>query len=136
MSTLKKYCEKNGLDENKMLSIIIGNGGGILPQTVGMQGYLAEITDASIICTNDKLQVKKEILFTSFKAAEFGIANAQLWLQCVVDGAPLVFCCTRGDWKSPAAKLLLDKIGEKTEIKGMKEYHGYTGKKFLLYMWK
>ena len=61
MSSLKKYCEKNGLDENKTFNMIVGQGGGILPQKVGMQGYIAEITDTSIICSNDKLKVKKEI---------------------------------------------------------------------------
>ena len=29
MSTLKKYCEKNGLDESKTFHMIVGNGGGI-----------------------------------------------------------------------------------------------------------
>ncbi len=116
--------------------MIIGEGGGILPQKVGMQGYIAEITETSVICTNDKLKVRKEIPFASFTSAEFGIGSAQLWLQCVVDGAPFVFCSPRRDWKSPAGKLLLEKIGEHTEIQGWKEYDGYTGKLFLLYMWK
>ncbi len=136
MSTLKKYCEKNGLDENKTFNMIIGEGGGILPQRVAMQGYFAEITETSVICTNDKLKVRKEIPFASFTSAEFGIGSAQLWLQCIVDGVPFVFCSPRRDWKSPAGKLLLEKIGEHTEIQGRKEYDGYTGKLFLLYMWK
>lgn len=136
MLTLKKYCEKNGLDINKMFDMVLGEGGGILPQTTGMQGYIVEITDTSIICTNDKLGVKKEIPFTSFSRAEFGIGSAQLWLQCIVDGRPFVFCTTRSNWKAPSAKLLLDKIGEQTEILGMKEYNGYTGKLFFLYIWK
>ena len=38
MSSLKKYCEKNGLDENKTFNMIVGQGGGILSQKVGMQG--------------------------------------------------------------------------------------------------
>ena len=136
MQTLKGYCEKNGLDINKTFDMVLGEGGGILPQKTGLQGYITEITDTSIICINDKLGVKKEIPFTSFTRAEFGIANAQLWLQCVVDERPFVFCTTRRNWKAPSAKLLLDKIGEQTEILGMKEYNGYTGKKFFLYMWK
>ena len=75
MSSLKKYCEKNGLDENKTFNMIVGQGGGILPQKVGRQGYIAEITDTSIICTNDKLKVKKEIPFTSFTTTvELGAA--------------------------------------------------------------
>ena len=50
----------------KTFNMIVGQGGGILPQKVGMQGYIAEITDTAIICSNDKLKVKKEIPFTSF----------------------------------------------------------------------
>ena len=136
MSSLKKYCEKNGLDESKTFNMIVGQGGGILPQKVGMQGYIAEITDTAIICSNDKLKVKKEIPFTSFTSAEFGIGSAQLWLQCIVDGNEFIFCSPRKSWKSPAAKLLLEKIGEKTEILSMKEYDQYTGKLFFIYMFK
>ena len=54
----------------------------------------------------------------------------------VVDGSPFVFCLRRKHWKSAPAKLLLEKIGEHTEVTGMKEYNGYTGKLFFLYMWK
>jgi len=136
MSTLKKHCEKNGLDESKTFNMIIGNGGNILPQKMGMTGYIAEITDTSIICSNDKLKFKKEIPFSSFTSAEFGIGSGQLWLQCIVDDQHFVFCSPRRDWKAAAGKLLLEKIGEHTEIKGWKEYKGYTGKLFLLYFLK
>lgn len=136
MSFLKAYCEKNGLDENKTFNMVVGEGGGILPQKISMQGYIAEITDTSVICSNDKLNVRREIPFSSFTSAEFGIGSAQLWLQCTVDGVPFVFCCPRRDWKAPAGKLLLEKIGAHTEIKGWKEYNGYTGKLFFIYLWK
>ena len=136
MLSFKKYCEKNGLDTNKAFNMIVGQGGGILPQRIAMQGYIAEITDTSLICYNDKLKVKKEILFSSFTSAEFGIGSGQLWLQCIVDGAAFVFCSPRRDWKGPAGKLLLQKISEHTEIKDWKEYNGYTGKLFFLYLWK
>lgn len=136
MSSLKRYCEKNGLDESKTFNMIVGHGGSILPQKVGMQGYIAEITDTSIICSNDKLKVKKEIPFTSFTRAEFGIGSAQLWLQCIVDGELFVFCSPRRDWKDAAGKLLLEKIGEQVDIEGWKEYNGYTGKLFWIYLWK
>ena len=66
----------------------------------------------------------------------FARGSGQLWLQCVVDDSPFVFCMRRKDWKSSQAKLLLSKIGEHTEIQGMKEYNGYTGKMFLLYFFK
>ncbi len=136
MSSIKKYCEAHGVDENKVFNIVVGEGGGILPQKISMQGYIAQITDTGVICFNDKLKVKKEIPFSSFTSAEFGIGSAQLWLQCVVDGAPFVFCSPRREWKSPAGKLLLEKIGEYVEIKGWKEYNGYTGKLFFIYLWK
>lgn len=134
--TKKQYCEQNGKDPEKVLEFVIGQGGSILPQKVGFQGYFGELTDTSIIFTNDVLKVQKEVPFTSFKQAEFGVGSAQLWLQCVVDDSPFVFCFRRKHWKSELCKQLLDKIGEQTEILGMKEYNGFTGKKFLLYFFK
>lgn len=135
--TLKKYCEENNIDINNALELVVGHGDDILPQVTGFQGYFGEITDSALVCTNEKLGViRKEIPFSSFKSAEFGIGSAQLWLQCVVDESPFVFCLRRSDWKKPSGKLLLRKIGEHTEILGMKEYNGYTGKLFFLYMWK
>jgi hypothetical protein len=134
MTTLKKYCEENGLDINKVFDLVLGAGGGILPQKGCFTGYFTEITDTSIICTNDKLGVKKEIPFSSFSAAEFGIGSGHLWLQCVVDGNPFVFCTLRKNWKSPSAKLLLEKISAQTEIQGMKEYERYMGKLFFLWV--
>jgi len=134
--SLKKYCEEHGMNPDRAFDMVVGESSGMLPQKIGFQGFFAEITDTSIICNNDKLGVRKEIPFSSFSAAEFGIGNAQLWLQCIVDGKPFIFCMPRKRWKSPAAKLLLEKIGEQTEILGMKEYNGYTGKMFFLYVWK
>ena len=136
MQTLKGYCEKNGLDINKMFDMIVGDGGTILPQKSPMQGYIAEITDTALVCSNDKLGVQKEIPFSSFSKAEFGIGSGQLWLQCVVDGSPLVFCTLRGNWKAPSAELLLNKISEYTGPIDMTEYKKYTGKLFWLYMFK
>ncbi len=135
MKTLKKYCEENNLDINKAFDMVIGEGGGILPAR-GYTGYFAEITDTSIICVNDKLGVKKEIPFSSFNSAEFGIGSGLLWLQCVVDGKPFVFTTPRKGWKSPSAQLLMDKISVQTEILSKKEYEHYTGKLFFIYMWK
>ena len=136
MYTKKQFCEQNGIDPEKVLEFVVGQGGSILPQKVGFQGYFGELTDSSIIFTNDVLGVKKEVPFASFKCAEFGIGSAQLWLQCVVDDSPFVFCFRRKHWKSDLAKKLLEKIGEQTEIDGWKEYNGFTGKKFILYVWK
>lgn len=136
MVTFKQFCEQNNIDPENALEFVVGEGGGILPQKVGFQGYFGELTDTSIIFVNDVLKVKKEIPYASFTRAEFGIGSAQLWLQCVVDGRPFVFCLRRKHWKSDTAKRLLEKIGEQTEVLGMKEYNGYTGKMFFIYMWK
>lgn len=136
MSAFKKYCEENGLDESKVFNMVVGHGGGVLPQAMGYTGYFTEITDGSIICTNEKLKVKKEIPLSSFKSAEFGIGSGNLWLQCNVDGQPLIFCSPRKSWKSDAAKLLISKISEHTEVQGMKDYERFTGKLFFIYMFK
>ena len=133
MMTLKKYCEQNGLDQNKVFDMTVSGDEGVLLQRGGFTGYFAQITDTSLICINEKLGVKKEIPFSDFKRAEFGIGSGNLWLQCVVNGKFFAFCTPRKSWKSPSAKLLMEKIGEHTEILDMKEYERYTGKLFLLY---
>ena len=135
--TLKQYCEQNNLDQNRVFEMALARGAGILPTVTAFTGYMTEIEDDRIVCTNDKLNVfKKEIPFSSFQRAEFGIGSGQLWLQCIVDGKEFIFCSPRKSWKSPAAKLLLQKIGEQTEILSMKEYDQYTGKLFFIYMFK
>ena len=135
--TLKRYCEQNNLDQNKVFEMVLARGAGILPTVTAFTGYMTEIEDDRIVCTNDKLNVfKRDIPFSSFQRAEFGIGSGQLWLQCIVDGKEFIFCSPRKSWKSPAAKLLLQKIGEQTEILSMKEYDQYTGKLFFIYMFK
>lgn len=134
--SLKKYCEENNLDINKVFSMVMGNGGDILPCPAAYTGYTAEITDASLICRNEKLKICKEIPFSSFQRAEFGIGSGNLWLQCIINDSEFVFCSPRKMWKSPAGKLLLEKISEYTDLLDMKEYDRYTGKLFLLYMFK
>ena len=137
MMTVKKYCEENNLDANKVFDMVLGESGSILPKARGFTGYIVEIKDNCLSCTNDKFNVfNKEIPFTSFQRAEFGIGSGQLWLQCVVDGESFVFCSTRKNWKSPAAKLILEKIGEHTEILGMDDYNKIMGKFFWYYMIK
>ena len=134
---VKKYCEQNNLDQNRVFEMVLARGAGILPTVTAFTGYMTEIEDDRIVCTNDKLNVfKREIPFSSFQRAEFGIGSGQLWLQCIVDGKEFIFCSPRKSWKSPAAKLLLQKIGEQTEILSMKEYEQYTGKLFFIYMFK
>jgi len=136
MNAIEKYCSEHGLDINKVLSVTVGQGGSVLPQKSGFTGYMAEITDTSIIFTNDKLGVKKEVPFSTFRAAEFGIGNGVLWLQCMVNDSPFVFGNMRKAWKSPASKLLLEKISAEIQIEDMKAYDQYTGKLFFLYMFK
>ena len=137
MMTLKKYCEENNLDPNKVFNMVLGESGSILPKARGFTGYIVEVKDDCLSCTNDKFNVfNKEIPFSSFQQAEFGIGSGQLWLQCIVDGESFVFCSTRKSWKSPAAKLILEKIGEHTEILGMDDYNKIMGKFFLYYMIK
>ena len=137
MTTFKQFCEEKGLDESRALELVFGETGGLLPrQKIGMQGYFAEVADTALVFINDKLGVKKEIPFDDFEYAEFGMGSGNLWLQCRVSGKPFVFCATRKRWKSDAAKLLLEKIGEKTEIIDMKEYKGFTGKLYLFYFFK
>ena len=137
MMTVKKYCEENNLDPNKVFDMVLGESGSILPKARAFTGYIVEIKNNCLSCTNDKFNVfNKEIPFTSFQRAEFGIGSGQLWLQCVVDGESFVFCTTRKGWKSPAAKLLLEKIGEHTEILGMDDYNKIMGKFFWYYMIK
>ena len=137
MMTVKKYCEENNLDPNKVFDMVLGESGSILPMARAFTGYIVEIKDNCLSCTNDKFNVfNKEISFTSFQRAEFGIGSGQLWLQCVVDGESFVFCSTRKGWKSPAAKLILEKIGEHTEILGMDDYNKIMGKFFWYYMIK
>ena len=135
--TLKRYCEQNNLDQNRVFDMVLARGACILTTVTAFTGYMTEIKDDRIVCTNDKLNVfKREIPFSSFQRAEFGIGSGQLWLQCIVDGKEFIFCSPRKSWKSPAAKLLLQKIGKQTEILSMKEYDQYTGKLFFIYMFK
>ena len=135
--TVKEYCEQNGVEQDKVFNMVLAQGGGILPTVTSFTGYHAQIKDDCLVCTNEKLKVfYKEIPFSAFQRAEFGIGSGNLWLQCIVDGKPFVFCATRKSWKAPSAKLLLEKIGEKTEILSKKEYDQFTGKLFFIYMFK
>ncbi|MBP3300403.1 MAG: hypothetical protein J6M34_02715 [Clostridia bacterium] len=135
MSNFQTACEEKGVDINKAFEMIMGEGGGILPSH-SFTVYFTEITDTSIICSNDKLEVKKEIPFSDFQQACFGIGNGLLWLQCVVDGKPFVFTTPRKKWKAPAANLLMEKISAYAEIQNRKDYERMTGKLFFIYMWK
>lgn len=133
-TTHRAPAAASGADKPVKLPLIVGHGGNILPQKTAMQNYFAEITDTSIIFTNDKLGVKREVPFSSFSRAEFGVGKPELWLQCVVDGSPFIFCMTRKHWKSPAGRWLVEKIGEQTELLDKKEYDHYIGKWFIFHL--
>ena len=133
MKTIRNFCEENQLDINCVFEMVLGESEGLLPKARGYTGYFAVITDSAIICQNDHFEVKKEIPFSAFTAAEFGIGSGLLWLQCVVSGKSLIFTSPRKNWKAPAGRLLLEKIAQHTEIRGQKEYQRYMGKLFWLY---
>jgi len=68
MMTVKKYCEENNLDPNKVFDMVLGESGSILPKARGFTGYIVEIKDDCLSCTNDKFNVfNKEIPFSSFQ---------------------------------------------------------------------
>ena len=56
--TLKQYCEQNNLDQNKVFNMVLARGGDILPTVTAFTGYIAEIRDECLVCTNDKLKLK------------------------------------------------------------------------------
>lgn len=132
----KEYIAQNNISPDRALSPVVGHGGAILPQATGFTGYFAELTDTGIIFTNDKLNVaKKEVLFSSFTRAEFGLGSAQLWLQCTVDGSDFVFCLTRSQYKSAAGQYLLDKLDAQLgeSLRDDPEYKKHMGAFFWLW---
>ncbi len=139
MVTLKKYCEQNNLDPEKVLDLCIGDGGSILPQKMGMQGYLAIVHDTHLTFVNDKLGVDGiDVYFADFNSAEFGIGSGNLWLQCQVGNSSLVFCTTRGNWKSAKMQKLIDTLEAQlgTSLREDKDYKHFVGNLFWLYMLK
>lgn len=130
--TKKGFCQENNLDENKVFEMIVGPRNEVFP-VKSMCCFMTLIGEDRITCINDKQGIKKDILFSSFQKAEFGIGSGQLWLQCEIDGKFMAFCTNRKAWKSEAAKLLLEKIGANTPILDTKEYERYTGPFFLFY---
>ena len=117
--------------------MVVNQGGKHLPDNKPFTEYSAEIAEDRLICKKGSLSaIVAEIPYSAFQSAEFGIGSGNLWLQCVVDGSPLVFCSPRKCWMSDAGKLLIEKIGQHTEIRDLKEYKHYTGKLFFLYMFK
>lgn len=119
---------------NKFI-LVLGNSN-FLPGNMWTQ-YDVELLDNKMVCINHKDPSKVyEIFYDSFKEAEFGIGNGNLWLQCKLKEGDLNFCSPRKCWKSEEGKFLIDKINQFVEIKDMKEYRQYTGKFFFLAMFK
>ncbi len=134
--TLKEFISQNNLDESRVINLVLGDGGANLPCPSAFTGYFVTIGDDTLTFYNEKLGVKADIPYTAFYSAEFGIGSGNLWLQCIVNASPLVFCMPRKAWKSAQAKLLMEKISAVTELKDKKEYDHYTGKLFFIYMFK
>ncbi len=134
--SLKKFVVANNLDESRVLGIVLGEGGTLLPCNALLTGYYINIGDDKLTFYCDKFDVKEDVLYSDFQYAEFGIGNGNLWLQCRVKDSTVVFCMARKLWESEKARLLMDKISAVTELKDKEEYDKYTGKLFFLYMFK
>ena len=134
MLTIKAFCEKYQSDPSRVLEFVFGVSGDHLPKARGYTGYFVEVKEDCLEFTNEKFGIlRKQIPFSYFQSAEFGMGSGQLWLQCTLAGEPFIFCLRRKVWKSELGKLLLEKIGQNTEILGKKDYDRYTGKLFLYY---
>ncbi len=131
-----EFMESRGIGKDRALEFVVGDGGGILPQKVGFQGYFCELADDGLIFTNDVLGVyNKKILFSSIRQAEFGLKSGQLWLQMDIDGQFFAFCLRRSHYKSAAGQLLLDRLDARlgTALREDREYKRYTGKLWILW---
>ena len=135
MKTFKKYCEENNLDTNNVFNAIFGVSGSFFPSSRNFSSFIAEIKDDCLEFTSDYFGVyHKQIPFSAFQKAEFGIGSGQLWLQCIVDGEEFIFCMPRRQWKAPVGKLLMEKISPYAEILDMDAYKKATGKLAWLYL--
>lgn len=131
----KEYIEKTHISPDRALKVVVGHGGDILPRR-GMTGYFGELTDTGMLLSNDQLNIeKKELLFSSFTRAEFGLGSGQLWLQCTVDGSDFVFCLPRSGYKSAAGQYLLDKLDAQLgeSLREDPDYKKHMGAFFWLY---
>lgn len=116
--------------------LVLGDNNPILPGKMWTT-YEVDVHDDRMICTAKKdPNVVVEILFSSFKEAEFGIGSGNLWLQCKLEKGNLTFCSPRKSWKSEAGKKLISGIEEVCSVNDMKAYKQYTGKLAFLYMFK
>ena len=133
---LKEYCAKNGVSPNETVSMLLGEGGGLLPKGKGFEQYFAVITETALVCHSQKLGVRVELLFSDFQYAEFGIGAAKLWLQCTVGGNEVIFSLPKDEWKGEAGLALMQRIEQYTELLDKKEYDRYTTRSMFLNMWR
>lgn len=116
--------------------ILVLGESNILPGKTWSQ-YEVNVLDDKMVCHSKKdISTIVEIPYSSFKSAEFGIGNGNLWLQCELENGNLSFCSPRKLWKSEDGKKLIEKINAVTEINDMKAYKKYTGPFFFLAMFK
>lgn len=116
--------------------IVLGEENPILPGRIWTE-YNVEVLEEKMICIAKKNPTTRvEIFYSSFKNAEFGIGNGNLWLQCELEEGKLNFCSPRKNWKSEEAKKLIELIDAICPIKDMKAYKKYTGGFWFLSMFK
>ena len=135
MNNIETLSERYNLPKEDIFELLLGEKNDILPGKL-WHAYGVVVADEEMICYTVTEENEFHIPYTSFQSAEFGIGNGNLWLQCLVNGSPLVFCAPRKKWKSAVGKKLIDKISAVTEIQSMKEYERFTGKLFFIYMFK
>lgn len=133
---LKQYCAKNGISPSEAVSLLLGEGGGLLPKGKGFEQYFAVLTDTAMICHSERLGVKIEIPFSEFHYAEFGIGAAKLWLQCMVGEHEMIFALPKDEWKGETGKRLMNSIEQYTELLDKKEYDSYTQRSMFFNFWK
>lgn len=133
---LKDYCQKNGIPPERAVTMIVGEGSGILPKRKSFENYFAIVTESAIICHNERIGVDAALPFSQFTYAEFGVGAAKLWLQCVVGESEIVFALSKKEWKSDAGKLILQGIAQHTPLLDQKEYDNYTQRSMFRNMWK
>ena len=135
MNNIAYMTQRHGVSAEEVFELVLGEKNAVLPGNTWW-AYGVVCTETEMICGNAGEQTEFRIPFASFARAEFGIGSGNLWLQCVVDGNPFVFCARRKMWKSAAGKRLIERISAVTPIQSTKEYDQFTGKLWFLAMFK
>ncbi len=139
MSKLQEFCQAKGLDENNVFEISLGQDNPILPGRPFTPFYVC-VEEEAVVCYKAKENnTVIKILYEDIAKAEFGIGNqGRLWLQCDILNEFVPFSANnKAGWKSPAAKKLLEKLGERIVPEDRKMYERATGKFSFFYLaWK